>query len=344
MPQLMKILEYRDDAGDAMAARVPAGGDAAIEWGSSLTVREGQKAIFLRDGKAMCVFDPGRYTLTTQNIPVLTKFVTGLAYGWGKTPFLADVYFIHTGLFKDVKWGTRTQADVPGGGGIPFNDPVFKYVNLKAFGSCSITIKDPLVFLTQQVKTAPIFRVSDLQEYLRTIIVEAFIDTLGELNKSVVELPRFYREISAGIKALLADELKTSGIEFVDFNIGAITPPPELQEAMNKRGAMAAIGDMAQFQQYQMGQALPDAAKTPNSGIGVGAGLGMAMMVPGMMANAFQPPPRAAAAGPTPGVQAVEEAKPDPFAKIKQLKELLDMGAITAEEFAKKKEELLKGI
>ncbi|MBI2930357.1 MAG: SPFH domain-containing protein [Planctomycetes bacterium] len=341
MPQLMKILEYRDPVGDVMAARVPAGGEAAIEWGSSLTVRESQKAVFLRDGKAMCVFDPGRYTLTTQNIPVLTKFLTGFVYGRGNTPFLADVIFLSIGLFKDLKWGTRTGSELEGGGGIPFQDPVFKFVNLKAFGTCSVTIKDPVVFLSTQVKTAPVFRVGDIQDYLRTIIVEALVDTLGELGKSVVELPRFYREISAGIKALLADEFKTSGLEIVDLNIGAITPPPELQEAMNKRGAMTAIGNLAEYQQYQMGQAMPEMARSPagmSAGLNVGAQLGMAMMVPQMLQSAVRPPQ------PTPGVQIIEGEKPDPFAKIKQLKELLDMGAITPEEFNRKKEELLKTI
>ncbi len=349
------IIDYTDSVGDVLAARWSRGGQKDITWGSQLTVRESQKAIFLRDGKAMCTFDPGRYVLTTQNIPILTKFITGFAYGSGNTPFLADVYFISTGLFKDLKWGTRGGGDGEVGG-IPFTDPVYKAIMLRGYGSASIQIKDPVVFLSQQVKTAPILRLDDVREYLRSIIVEAIIDTLGELGKGILELPRFYREIGAGVKALLGDEFKTSGLEIVDLNIGALTPPPELQaaitkggatiaEAMGTRGAMDALGNMQTYQQYQMANSLPEMAKNPSGGgqgLNMGAQLGMAMMVPSMMANAVKPltQPQAAA---TPGVEIIEP-KPDPFAKIKQLKELLDMGAITPEEFAKKKDELLKAI
>jgi membrane protease subunit (stomatin/prohibitin family) len=332
-----------------MAARVPPGGDSAIEWGSSLTVRESQKAVFLRDGKAMCVFDPGRYTLTTQNVPVLTKFLTGLVYGSGNTPFLADVYFISTGLFKDLKWGTGGGGD---GSGINFRDPEFKYMQLRAYGSCSIQVKDPVVFLATQVKTAPVYRVGDLQSYVRDLIVPAMTTTLAELKVSIVDLPAHTRAIAIGVKALLADEMATSGLEFVDMMIGAITPPKEMQDLINKVSAARAtklqmdeVGDMAKFQQYQMGNAIPDMAKQPGGmggGLNMGAQLGMAMMVPQMMANAYSNVGKPAT--PTPGVNIVEEQKPDPFAKIKQLKGLLDAGAITQEEFDKKKEELLKQI
>lgn len=328
MPQIMKVLEYRDSEGDVMSARVPPGGDSAIEWGSQLTVRESQKAIFLRDGKPMCIFEPGRYVLTTQNIPILTKFLTGLVYG--RTPFLADVFFIGTGLYKDLRWGTPEP--------IPFTDPVFRMVRLRANGKFSVQVKDPSLFQSKLVKTMAVFRQSDVEEYMRGMIVSALTDTLGELAKGLMELPKLYREIGIGVKSLLADEFATCGLEIVDLNVLSITPPEEVQKAIDQRSSMSALGNMAEFQQYQMGKSLPDMAAQPG---GLGGQLGMAMMVPQLMQQAMRPQ---APAAPTPGVQIIEDVKPDPFAKIKQLKELLDIGAITPDEFNRKKEELLQKI
>src|SRR3954469_17937659 len=126
MPQLMKVLDFQDNAGDVLAVRVPPDGDAVIEWGSQLVVREGQVALFLKDGQLVANFTPGRYTLDTKNIPVLGKFLTGLVYGSGNTPFKAEVYFVGLHLFRDLRWGTPEPVYIP--------DPVMTQVPVRAHG------------------------------------------------------------------------------------------------------------------------------------------------------------------------------------------------------------------
>jgi len=207
----------------------------------------------------------------------------------------------------------------------------------RANGTFSVRVSDPVPFLSQLVKTQPVYRQGDLEDYIRGLIVSSLADTLGELGKGLMDLPKIYREIGIGLKSLLVDEAKTAGLEIVDLNVLAITPPEEVQRAIDQRSSMSAVGNLADYQRYQMGRAIPDMAAQPG---GLGGQLGLALMVPEMMRQALQP----AAAPAVPGVTIVEEPKADPFSKIRQLKELLDIGAITPEEFARKKEELLKSI
>lgn len=328
MPKLMEVIEFFDDKGDTMVVRMPSDGQAEIKWGAQLTVRESQKAVFFRDGKSQMVFEPGRHVLKTQNIPGITKFVTSFGYG-PDSPFRAEVYFLNMKLFRNFKWGTKEP--------ILFRDPELQMVRLRANGVFSIQIKDPSLFLNRMVGTQNIFLDSDIQDYLKSVITSRLINILGDQVKSIFDLPQHYDTLGGIIKAVVADDFKACGLELVDFFINSISLPDEVQKIVDERTSMQAIGDMGNYMKFKTAKSIEEAAKQPGgtagAGVGLGAGLGMGMMLPGMIKEAFQDEQKGK-------VNASEEGE-DVFAKIKKLKELLDMGAITQEEFDKKKAEWL---
>lgn len=325
MPKLMEVLEYFDDKGDTMVVRIPSDDQAEIKWGAQLTVRESQSAVFFRDGKAQMVFGPGRHVLKTQNIPVIAKFVTSFGYG-PDSPFRAEVYFLNMKLFRNLKWGTKEP--------ILFRDPELQMVRLRTHGMYSIQIKDPNLFLNRMVGTQNIFLDADIQDYLKSITTSRLINVLGEEIKSIFDFPKQYDVLGSIMKTVVADDFKACGLELVDFFINSISLPDDVQKIVDEKTSMKAIGDMGTYMQYKTAQAIEEAAKQPGgvagAGVGLGAGVGMGVMLPGMIKEAFQP-------AQSDSSQADNGA--DAFGKIKKLKELLDMGAITQEEFDKKKTE-----
>jgi len=328
MPKLMEVIEFFDDKGDTMVVRIPSDGQAEIKWGAQLTVRESQTAIFFRDGKAQMVFGPGRHVLKTQNIPGITKFVTQFGYG-PDSPFRAEVYFLNMKLFRNLKWGTKEP--------VLFRDPELQMVRLRSHGIFSILIKDPGLFLNRMVGTQNIFLDADIQEYLKSIITSRLINVLGDQIKSIFDLPKYYDALGGILKAVVADDFKVCGLELVDFFINSISLPDDVQKIVDERTSMQAIGNMGTYMKFKAAKSIEEAAKQPGgaagAGVGLGAGVGMGMMLPGMIKEAFQEGKNNASQA-----NASEE---DAFAKIKKLKELLDMGAITQEEFEKKKAEWL---
>jgi membrane protease subunit (stomatin/prohibitin family) len=324
MPTLMEVLEYLDDTGSIMVARVPPDGEVEIKWGAQLTVRESQVAIFFRDGKSLVVFDkPGRYVLKTQNIPVLTKLVTGFGYG-PTSPFRSEVYFLSMKLFRNLKWGTPEP--------IIFRDPELQMIRLRSYGMFSVQIARPEVFLNKIVGTQGLFADNDIHDYLRNIITSRLIDMFGSHLKNIFDLPKQYDELSATAKAVLSEDFTAAGLRIVDFFINAITPPDEVQAVIDEKTSMQALGDLNKYIQFKTAQSIQDAAKQPNgaagTGVGLGAGIGMGMMVPEMLKRALSEPP----------------ANGDVFCNLEKLKKLLEDGIITQAEFDKKKEEILKRI
>lgn len=366
MPQLAQIIEFQDPAGDVMAMRMPSVGEGIIEWGSQLIVREGQVAVFFRDGKAMATFEPGRYVLTTQNVAVLTKFVTGLAYGKGNTPFRAEVYYVATSLMRDLKWGTPEPVYIP--------DPVLMQIPIRANGRFAIRVTDPSMFVPKVVGTRPIFRTRDIEDFLRSqYIVAALTDGVASLAKPFAELPRFYRELGIGVKALIAAEVATLGIDMTDLAVNSVSTTEEIRQVLDRNASIASeafakargtqweleakaagAARLAEagtsYQQVGMADAMKTMAANPGQGSGgtamdTGVNLGLAMMMPQMMGQMLANQQQQGGAAPVnPAGVAVVPPAGDPFAKIKQLKELVDMGAISQEEFEAKKAELLRSI
>ena len=323
MPKLMEVIEYFDDKGDTMVVRIPSDSQAEIKWGAQLTVRESQSAVFFRDGKSQMVFGPGRHVLKTQNIPGITKFVTSFGYG-PDSPFRAEIYFLSLKLFRNLKWGTKEP--------ILFRDPELQIVRLRSHGIYSIQIKDPNLFLNRMAGTQNIFKDADIHDYLKNIATSRLVNVLGNQIKSILDLPNQYDALGSILKAAVADDFKACGLELVDFFINSISLPEDVQKYVDEKTSMKAIGDMGTYMQFKTAASVEEAAKQPGgaagTGVGLGAGMGMGVMLPEMIKEAFRSDG---------SPQADNNA--DLFAKISKLKELLDAGAITQQEYDTKKAE-----
>ena len=324
MPKLMEILEYVDPTGEVMVKRLPDSGEYEITYGSQLIVRESQVAIFFRDGRSLDVFTTGRHVLKTQNLPVLTKLITGLGYGKKESVFKSEVYFINMKLFRNLKWGTSEP--------ILFKDDELQMIRLRGFGIFSIQIDDPSLFLNKVVGTQGIFISQEIENYLKNIIVARLTSTIGNFMKTIFELPSNFDELSISVRLSIQAEFEGLGLKIHDYLINSISVPPEVQEMIDTRSGMAAVGNMNEFVKYKAAMSLQDAAQNPSgaaaAGVGIGAGMGMGFMLPQMLSGAMQDL----------GSQGVTIT---PMDKLKSLKELLDMGALSQEEYDSKKEKLL---
>lgn len=324
----MGVLEFLDDSGNTMVKRLPDKGQFEIIWGSQLIVRESQTAIFFRDGRSLDIFGPGRYVLQTQNLPVLTKFITSIGYG-PQSPFRAEVYFLNMKLFPNLKWGTKEP--------ILFKDLELQMIRLRSHGIFSIQIQDPTLFLNKVVGTQGLYSNSDIEDYLRNIITTRMTDVLGNTLKTIFDMPKEFNKLSLIIKSSLNLDFEGLGLVLHDFLVNSISLPPTVQEMVDTRTGMAAVGNLDRFMKYKAAMSLEKAAENPGgsaaAGVGVGAGMGMGFLLPQMLHNTVQ-------AEPGQNVQAGDS----PFDKIKKLKELLDIGAISKDEFEMKKKELLGGI
>lgn len=275
------VIEFFDQTGEVIAQRFPSEGSGEFKMGTYVVVRESQEAVFFRDGKMMDSFGPGRHQITTANIPILTKLFS-LAVTGGSSPFKAELVFISKQTFTDEKWGTEQP--------VVFRDKEFGMVRLRAFGIFSHLIKDNNLFVNKLMGTKGTYKRDDLKGFLKNIIVGRLNDALGEVMESILDLPKYYDEAGTAMKGRVREDFEKYGIELVDFIIKAITPPEEVQKAIDERSAMGAIGNMQQYMMFKSARAMQDAANNPGGagmGMGLGAGMGMGMMMPGMMAGAF---------------------------------------------------------
>lgn len=321
-----KVIEFQDGAGDVLVARVPEEGTAELVSGTQLIVQDGQIAAFFHDGRPTDGFLAGRHSLSTQNLPVLGKLLNLASLG--PSPFRSYVYFIHLKIFTGLGWGTATP--------VLFRDSVFQMVPIRAHGAFSIRVSGPKAFLKTIVGTQGLGTTYAIEEYLRNIIVSRFNQTLPEVMTSVVDLAVHYEKIAALVKSKVHDAFDQYGLELVDLIVEAITLPPEVQDSINRAAGARAVGmdELRRYETLARSDALRDAAKQPGgvaaAGLTAGLGIGAGSDIARQTLNS------SAATGASSRLS-VDEVK----GKLKELKELVDEGLITQEDFDAQKKRLL---
>ena len=287
--EFVDIVEWTDDSNDTLVYRFERY-DNEIKNGAQLTVREGQVAVFINEGQLADVFNPGRYELTTANLPILST-LKGWKHGFS-SPFKAEVYFVSTRRFTDQKWGTKNP--------VMLRDPEFGPIRLRAFGSYTFRVTDAAVFIKEIVGTDGHFTLDEITDQLRNIIVSRFPDALAEAKIAALDLAANYDELGEQVHQRISSEYGTYGLELLKLLVENISLPPEVEEALDKRSSMGILGNMQQYTQFQAANAIEDAANNQGMGGlaagGMGAGLGMAMgaqMAHGMQqaAGSGAPPP-----------------------------------------------------
>lgn len=269
----LENLEWFDKTGNELVHRLPEAGSGEIKFGAQLTVRESQAAVLFYKGKACDCFGPGRYTLKTANLPLLTKL---LSVPWrGDSPLRAEVYFVNIKYFPNLKWGTQNP--------VAFRDQELGLIRLRAHGLFTIQVVQPVLFINSLVGTMQKMDTEHISTYLKQIIVSRFNDYLGQTLDSIFNLPGKFDELSDELQKRLSEDFTFFGLRLSHLYITSITPPDEVQRAIDDRSRMGLIGDMGKFMQMKTAMAMEKAAEN-QSEAGSSIGLGLAMMLPNILA------------------------------------------------------------
>jgi len=265
---LLKVIEWQDPSKDTIVYKFPMDG-RSIMYGSKLTVRDSQVAIFMNKGQIADVFGPGMHTLKTSNIPILTQLLA-LPYGF-KSPFYADVFFINTKQFANQKWGTASP--------IVMRDKEFGSVRVRGYGSYAFRVTDAALFLKELSGTNSSYSTDDINQYFRSHLISAISDTIAESKLSVLDLSANYREFATVALESVQQEFKKFGVELTNLNIENISLPETVEKAIDARSSVGVMGDaMDDFVKYQSAQAIRDVAKNNSpAGVGVELGTGLAL-------------------------------------------------------------------
>ncbi len=328
--ELIEVIDWVETNPDTLLWKFP-DKDANIKYGAQLTVRESQEVLFLDEGRFADHFTPGRHTLYTENMPILTT-LKSWKHGFN-SPFKSDVYFFSTKQFTNLKWGTANP--------IMMRDPEFKQVRVRAFGTYFIKIADPKTFFTQFAGTKRTVRIGEIEDAMRDLIAPKFAEALAESGVSVMDMVSNYTELGEKILPLLQDDFTPFGLELTKFQISSTTLPKKVEEFYDKMTNMHMVGDdMDKFTRFQTAEAIEKAADNPGGG-GEGMGMGMGFGMANMMMNNMQNMQNQSAQNQKTEQAAPKQTKAEIIGLLKELGELKEAGILTAEEFDVKKKELL---
>ncbi len=272
----LENLEWFDETGINLVHRLPQEGSGEIKWGAQLTVRESQAAVFFYKGKAVGIFGPGRHTLKTANIPILTKIAS---IPWAlNSPLRAEVYFVNLKVFTNLKWGTRDP--------VAYKDSELGLVRLRAYGVFNLQVVQPALFINRLVGTQGIYNTGEIEEYFNRVIVSRFNDYMGQTLDSLINLPAKYDELSQGLNRRLEEDFGHFGVRLTHLYINAITPPPEVQKAIDDRSRMGVFKDMEKLMQMKAAMAMEKSSES-EGGASSGMGTSLGLMLPAMFAQYF---------------------------------------------------------
>ena len=283
--QLLDIIQWEDDSRDTLSWRFP-DEDKEIKRGAQLIVRESQVAQFIYLGQFGDTFGPGKHTLTTDNIPILST-LKGWKYGF-ESPFKADVYFVNTRLFTGNKWGTSNP--------VMLRDTDFGIVRVRAFGTFDFKIVDVKTFLKEVAGTDHHFRLDEFLDAMRSRLVSVFSDALASSKVPVLDVATRYTELGEALLPLINPQTTAKyGIEVGSFLVENVSVPPEVEGAIDKRSSMAAIGNLNDYVKFQMAEAMTksgDGGGMAGTAAQLGAGLAMGQQMMAAMNAPQGTPPR----------------------------------------------------
>ncbi len=305
MGEFIDVIHWTDDTDDTLVWRFEREGHE-IKYGAKLTVREGQAAVFVHEGVVADIFPPGLYMLETNNMPILTT-LNSWDHGF-KSPFKSEIYFVNTTRFQDLKWGTKNP--------VMCRDPEFGPVRIRAFGTYTMRVTNPGLFLREIVGTDGEFTTDEISYQIRNVIVAKFSQAIAQSGIPVLDMAANTEDLAKVIMKRIAPDLAEYGIELPSFFVENVSLPEAVEAALDKRTSIGVVGDLGQFMQYSTAEALTTGATVPGGnmlGAGVGAGLGMAMA--GQMAGQMGPWGRVVGAGAGPET-AMIPPPPPPVEKV----------------------------
>lgn len=291
--QFLEIIEWTDDSRDTISWRFP-DEDKEIKNGAQLIVRESQVAQFVYLGQFGDTFGPGKHSLTTDNIPILST-LKGWKYGF-ESPFKADVYFVNTRLFTGNKWGTSNP--------IMMRDQDFGIVRVRAFGTYDFRVVEPKHFLKEVAGSDHHFRLDEFADTMRSRLISVFTDALATAKVPVLDLATRYGELGEALLPVINPIMTGKyGIEITSFVLENASVPPEVEAAIDKRSSMGAVGNLNDYVKFQMAQGMAQGGGGPAGSaaeIAMGFGMAQQMMAQGAfnLGGAQQPPPLPGQAAP----------------------------------------------
>ncbi len=291
--QLIDVIEWTDNSGKTMVHKYDMNGKE-IMMGAQLTVRESQAAVFVNEGQLADIFMPGRYELSTQNMPIMTA-LKSWKYGFN-SPFKSDVYFVNTKQFLDMKWGTSNP--------VMMRDAEFGMIRIRAFGIYSFKVNNVEAFLKEVFGTAALFTVDGVEGQIKRTLVSSLTDAIAESHIPALDLATNYDELANFAMPVVNQKLAPLGLTLCSLVIENISLPEEVEKAMDKRTSMGVVGNLDNYAKYQAAEAMREAANNPGGGmagmgVGMGAGAAMGQMFTQSFAQSSAPAAAPAAAATT---------------------------------------------
>jgi membrane protease subunit (stomatin/prohibitin family) len=267
--EFIDVIHWTDNTRDTMVWRFQRE-DHEIKYGAKLTVREGQAAVFVHEGQLADVFTPGLYMLETNNMPIMTT-LQHWDHGF-QSPFKSEIYYVNTTRFSDLKWGTKNP--------IMLRDPEFGPTRIRAYGTYTIKIADPAVFLREIVGTDGEFTMDEISYQIRNIIVQEFSRVIASSGIPVLDMAANTADLGKLIATAIDDTMKQYGLSIPELYIENISLPPAVEAVLDKRTSIGLAGDLGKYTQFSAAEAMTAAANNPAGGgmaAGMGAGMGLAM-------------------------------------------------------------------